>query len=548
MGNLIEKFESSFREIGEIKEENEKSNLKHLKNLFGLNTQEAMVLSIFFHLEQKIVPIKSMEEVIVAIEPHISNENSISLILHELADRGLIKSTQGLGLMNRKDFGLSNWLTKAIFKNDMESISRNLPKGLINAALMVIDALYYERNTGDMDRIEKANLKLSPLFGTIRCLTHSEFDVEILFSILCFELSKQPFTIGMIGKLNAPITWIERTKEEFSKAEHYLIKENLVTMNGNALAMMGDEDKIPLRLTDLAKMKLITPFTTAEEKAVFARASMDLKAKTDSFGIVKNAEIIPLNLVFNEELKEEIDLITQLVQPEQFKIYQEAVTKEQTKKGVAMIFSGPPGTGKTSLAHFLAKNSNRDIIPLDISQLLSKWVGDTEKNMTKLFEYYQTLVSQNANFPILLIDEGDSILHQRLKNTETSVDVMNNHLTSTLLKALDTFSGIMVITTNSLASFDHAFLRRFLFKMELPLPDAEAKKRLILEYLPDLTTDSLLLEELAQANLSGADYSNLRNLKKIYSMFEPKTLDNLIFIRKYIKPLLKNKSMGFISQ
>ncbi|MFY7944409.1 MAG: AAA family ATPase, partial [Crocinitomicaceae bacterium] len=354
--NLLEKFEASYQEIGENNEVNEKPNLNYLKNLFGLSIQEVGVLSIFFHLEQKIVPIKSMEEVIAAIEPHIPNENSISLILHELADRGLIKSSQGL--MNKKDFGLSNWLTKAILKNDMEAISRNLPKGLINAALMIIDALYYERSSaGDMDRIEKANLKLFPLFGTIRCLTHSEFDVEILFSILCFELSKQPFTIGMIGKLNAPITWIERTKEEFSKAEHYLIKENLVTMNGNALAMMGDEDKIPLRLTDFAKMQLITPFTTAEEKAVFARASMDLKVKTDSFGIVRNSEILPLNLVFNEELKEEIDLITQLVQPDHFKTYQEEIGQEQTKKGVAMIFSGPPGTGKTSLAHFLAKNS-----------------------------------------------------------------------------------------------------------------------------------------------------------------------------------------------
>jgi hypothetical protein len=543
--NLLEKFEASYQEIGENNEVNEKPNLNYLKNLFGLSIQEVGVLSIFFHLEQKIVPIKSMEEVIAAIEPHIPNENSISLILHELADRGLIKSSQGL--MNKKDFGLSNWLTKAILKNDMEAISRNLPKGLINAALMIIDALYYERSSaGDMDRIEKANLKLFPLFGTIRCLTHSEFDVEILFSILCFELSKQPFTIGMIGKLNAPITWIERTKEEFSKAEQYLIKENLVTMNGNALAMMGDEDKIPLRLTDFAKMQLITPFTTAEEKAVFARASMDLKVKTDSFGIVRNSEILPLNLVFNEELKEEIDLITQLVQPDHFKTYQEEIGQEQTKKGVAMIFSGPPGTGKTSLAHFLAKNSCRDIIPLDISQLLSKWVGDTEKNLTKLFEYYQTLVTENTNFPILLIDEGDSILHQRLKHTETSVDVMNNHLTSTLLKALDTFSGIMVITTNSLASFDHAFLRRFLFKMELPLPDAEAKRKLILEYLPDLSPDSPLMEELVQANLSGADLKNLNNLNKIYSLFEPEALHNLNFIRKYVKPLLKNK-LGFNS-
>ncbi len=546
MANLLEKFEASYREIGENNEVNEKPNLNYLKNLFGLSIQEVGVLSIFFHLEQKIVPIKSMEEVIAAIEPHVPNENSISLILHELADRGLIKSSQGL--MNKKDFGLSNWLTKAILKNDMEAISRNLPKGLINAALMIIDALYYERSSaGDMDRIEKANLKLFPLFGTIRCLTHSEFDVEILFSILCFELSKQPFTIGMIGKLNAPITWIERTKEEFSKAEHYLIKENLVTMNGNALAMMGDEDKIPLRLTDFAKMQLITPFTTAEEKAVFARASLNLKVKTDSFGIVRNSEILPLNLVFNEELKEEIDLITQLVQPDHFKTYQEEIGQEQTKKGVAMIFSGPPGTGKTSLAHFLAKNSDRDIIPLDISQLLSKWVGDTEKNLTKLFEYYQTLVTENTNFPILLIDEGDSILHQRLKHTETSVDVMNNHLTSTLLKALDTFSGIMVITTNSLASFDHAFLRRFLFKMELPLPDAEAKRKLILEYLPDLSPDSPLMEELVQTNLSGADLKNLNNLNKIYSLFEPEALHNLNFIRKYVKPLLKNKTMGFNS-
>jgi SpoVK/Ycf46/Vps4 family AAA+-type ATPase len=123
---------------------------------------------------------------------------------------------------------------------------------------------------------------------------------------------------------------------------------------------------------------------------------------------------------------------------------------------------------------------------------------------------------------------------------------MNNHLTSTLLKALDTFSGIMIITTNSMASFDKAFMRRFLFKIELPLPDAEAKKQLIHQYLPELQANDPIINELLENNLSGADLENLRTLKTLYSTFSENQEAHPNYIRNYLKGSQKVSKMGFL--
>ena len=543
---IVDLFNGAYAEIAQPQRKGrpgKDSNLGQIMHLLGLNKNEAMALVIYFYQDSNVTTFLCLEDLVEAIHVHLPKTIHVPGILQELANRGILRSS--FGLLNRRDFGLSSWLLRGIYRNDEETFNRKLPRGMVNAAQRTIEAIHSERDLINMDRIQKSNPKLSAFFTEIEQNTQSNLEKELLFTVICFEISRQPFTIGMIKSLNGPIVWVELVKEQLVKGVHYFITQGYFSTGNNQFKMIGEEDSIPLRLTEAGKEKFLFPFITTEEKRVFLKSSMEINTRNDAFGIVKNLEIPHNNLIYNGVLKDEISLIKNIVSPENFKLYQEQFTQNSRKKGLAMIFSGPPGTGKTSLAYQLAKESGRDIIPLDISKLLSKWVGDTEKNFSKLFEYYQTLVKEKDTFPILLIDEGDSFMHQRLSNTESSVDIMNNHLTSTLLKALDTFSGIMIITTNFMASFDKAFLRRFLFKMELPLPDIEAKKKLIHHYLPDLVAHEPIINELLENNVSGADLENLKTLKTLYSTFSADEEDHLNYIRNYLKGSPKAPKIGF---
>ena len=180
--SLLDQFNSGFKELEALKNDPTKIEMPFLKTIeieFGLNKEEAIALLVIFQLESKQLGINTLEEISTNVLGFLSEESNLSSVLHTLAERALIKSQQGL--MNRRDFGLSNWLTKAIFKNDLESVNKNLPKGLVNAALMVIDTLYFDRNSIDLERIERANLRLFPLFASIRNVTRSELEMEILF-------------------------------------------------------------------------------------------------------------------------------------------------------------------------------------------------------------------------------------------------------------------------------------------------------------------------------------------------------------------------------
>ena len=544
---IVDLFNGAYAELSQAPKKGrtrKDSNLGAVMQLLGLNKNEATALVTYFYQEFNLTSFLCLEDLVEAIHVFLPHTIHVPGILQELANRGFLRSS--MGMLNRKDFGLSSWLVRGVYRNDMEVFHRNLPRGMVNAAQKTIEALHSDRELINLDRIQKSNPKLSAFFKELEQNTQSNLEKELLFTVICFELSRQPFTIGMIKSLNGPIVWFELVKEQMAKGVHYLIKQGYFSTGNSQFKMMGEEESIPLRLTEAGKEKFLFPFISKEEKRVFLKSSMEINTRNDAFGIVKNQEIAPNILIYNGALKAEINLIKNIVTPENFKLYQEKITQDSRKNGLGMIFSGPPGTGKTSLAFQLAKESGRDIIPLDISKLLSKWVGDTEKNFSKLFEYYKTLVNEKNSFPILLIDEGDSFLHQRLQNTESSVDIMNNHLTSTLLKALDTFSGIMIITTNSMASFDKAFMRRFLFKIELPLPDAEAKKQLIHQYLPELQANDPIINELLENNLSGADLENLRTLKTLYSTFSENQEAHPNYIRNYLKGSQKVSKMGFL--
>lgn len=138
------------------------------------------------------------------------------------------------------------------------------------------------------------------------------------------------------------------------------------------------------------------------------------------------------------------------------------------KKGIdaRIIFYGAPGTGKTMTAVSLAKTLKRPILSFDCSKILSMYVGESEKNVRKIFDDFKALSKKAKVDPILLLNEADQFLSSRTQGAGSSADKMHNQMQNIFLEQIEQFEGILIATTNLLDNIDKAFSRRFNYKIE----------------------------------------------------------------------------------
>ncbi|SOB86212.1 ATP-binding protein [Streptomyces sp. 1331.2] len=169
---------------------------------------------------------------------------------------------------------------------------------------------------------------------------------------------------------------------------------------------------------------------------------------------------------------------------------------------VTALFSGPSGTGKTTAAEAVAAELGRDLVCADLGQLVSKYIGETEKNLSRLFAAAEAGA-------VLLFDEGESLFGRRTA-VHDSRDRYANLEVSFLLQRLETFGGICIVTTNTREAMDSAFLRRMRFVVTFPFPDAEQRARLWERaFPPGVPVDGLDPARLAQVAVAGGTIAQL---------------------------------------
>ncbi len=146
-------------------------------------------------------------------------------------------------------------------------------------------------------------------------------------------------------------------------------------------------------------------------------------------------------------------------------------------KGLISLFSGPPGTGKTMLAGLIAKALDLDLYQVDLAQVVSKWVGETEKQLGQVFDR-----AERAH-AVLLFDEADSLFAKRTE-VKGSNDRYGNMATNYLLQRLEQYTGVAVLTTNKDTALDEALQRRLTLHLRLDIPDQAERERLWQTFLP----------------------------------------------------------------
>ncbi|EAL3911809.1 ATP-binding protein [Campylobacter upsaliensis] len=349
----------------------------------------------------------------------------------------------------------------------------------------------------------------------------------------CLKLSKFHNVLNAIFKehaLNAKeqILFLSLLKEEYT-----LSHENSAAREQNALLNLISENELELRqnkklLEDDSKLlnlieydeylnafgELSKSFFISDEvleRVINSPTKQNQKLKLES--LVKEQEIFEL-------IEPNID-INDIIMPENTKELLSNILKQKDKKvlerlslwGIKssknieakIIFYGPPGTGKTMSAFGVAKAMKKAVLSFDCSKILSKWVGESEQNVRKIFDTYKNIANSCKQSPILLLNEADQFLSTRIEGGSGS-DKMHNQMQNIFLEQIERFSGVLIATTNFLESLDSAFSRRFDLKIEFKKPDFKDRLKMWEKFLPKNADfeEAFELETLAKYELSGA--------------------------------------------
>ena len=210
--------------------------------------------------------------------------------------------------------------------------------------------------------------------------------------------------------------------------------------------------------------------------------------------------------------------------------------EKKFKPGYRVLFYGPSGTGKTLTASLLGKSTNLDVYRVDLSMVVSKYIGETEKNLSKLFDK-----AENKDW-ILFFDEADALFGKRTGVSDAHDRYANQEI-SYLLQRVEDYNGLVILASNLKDNIDEAFLRRFQAIIHFPLPRPGERLRLWKKAIPTAVTldKSVNLKALAdQFELTGADIINIVHFCCLEAMIELRTvLKNDHFLQGIYRELKK---------
>lgn len=271
-----------------------------------------------------------------------------------------------------------------------------------------------------------------------------------------------------------------------SNDENRLIDQDLI-------GVQVDQDGVSVRTTITKKtLSLIGNVTN------YSKSLKPEPVKDSLFEIKKGNSIDAITLHFSDSIDST------------FTDFCELSKKISKNENLSLLLHGAPGTGKTAFAQQVVKKVNGTLYQLNFSQIQSKWVGETEKNIRRVFNAYHEAWEKSKEPIILLINEADGLMNKRV-TVNTSNDSFANQAQTELLEQLEKFNGILIATTNLLRNMDSAFHRRFLFKTEIHTPDVTSRTN----FLKNSTIYHLLnTDQIALLNSSSFTIAELKKIEQ----------------------------------
>ena len=389
--------------------------------------------------------------------------------------------TAGCNATDEDDFDIPTVVIRCLKHNEVYELPQRT--GLDCAGIFELLNLWFEDLNDDAISAQELREELQSLFndnpqvGFVRHLMEYQLNEEdlllaTLFCHLFINRDDDDIRICQIANAYDNNGSFNNAKAELRSGEHHLMRQNIIEFkcedgiaNNNRFKLTEDAKRILL-----GEMKV----NTTEEKIA---------------DMVEMGKLTEKKLFFSDSIEKQVKELDSFLQPENFKKVQERMRAKGFRNGFACLFYGGPGTGKTETVYQLARQTGRNIMVVDVPQIKSKWVGESEKNIKALFDRYRDMVKNAKLTPILLFNEADAIIGKRKNGAENAVDKMENSIQNIILQEMETLDGIMIATTNLEQNLDKAFERRFLYKIKFEKPDAAVRRKIWKQMIPELSEE-----------------------------------------------------------
>lgn len=300
-------------------------------------------------------------------------------------------------------------------------------------------------------------------------------------------------------------------KRDLSQGNHRFLQKKFIEYTNDD----GFADRESFKITDSAK------------KLLFSEMNLSAMRGSRPKGGMLSFESIKLKqLFYNDKERKLVEELAALLDEKNFQGIRDRLKETNFRSGFACLFYGAPGTGKTETVLQIARKTGRDLIQINISDIKSMWVGESEKNIKGIFDDYRKMVKQSAKTPILLFNEADAIIGKRMVGAEKAVDKLENNIQNIILQEIELLDGILIATTNLAENMDKAFERRFLYKVKFEKPDLHGRLQIWQTMIPSLNdADASFLA--ARYDFSGGEIENIARHYTIQSILHGKPADML---------------------
>ncbi|MBQ2589059.1 MAG: ATP-binding protein [Prevotella sp.] len=377
------------------------------------------------------------------------------------------------------DFDVPAIVIRSLKHNEVYQLPQR--KGLDCAMLFELLNLWFDDLNDDAISSRELCEELQSLFeenpqvGFVQhlkeyCLSSNDQMMVTLFCHRLVNKEDDDIRFGDIVDLYDNKSDFYRARTELRNGEHELQIKKIV----EHLCVDGLADVTRYKLTDNAKRMLLGEMNVNEGEEKLAN-------------VLDSGKLSQKQLFFPIDIQRRVEELSCFLQPDNYRKIQERMKEKGFRNGFACLFYGSPGTGKTETVYQLARKTGRNIMVVDVPQLKSMWVGQSEKNVKALFDRYREQVKRAKLTPILLFNEADAIIGKRKNGAENAVDKMENSLQNIILQEMEQLDGIMIATTNLQQNLDKAFERRFLYKIKFDKPTEEARAHIWHSMIPDLS-------------------------------------------------------------
>lgn len=367
------------------------------------------------------------------------------------------------------------------------------------------NSLLFEDDEQWIMRLVGANLHL-PLCQEVEQLS-DDIHVKSLFLMLvydyvhCHGQKDEGWYLTDLRRLYGDDLTTKVMLQRLQEGNHQLFRRDLVEYGCED----GMADREHIFLSESARMRFLSD---VEPRVLKPSGRVAVE------GLILPEKIQEKSLFYNAEEESQMMRLVSLLEEEKFRNVQERLQEQGMRKGFACLFHGAPGTGKTESVLQIARLTGRSVMQVDIAGMRDKWVGESEKNIKKVFSSYRSLCESSSLTPILFFNEADALINRRNSNAERSVEKMENAMQNILLQEIERLDGILIATTNLTSNLDKAFERRFLFKVEFRKPSPEVKARIWRSMIPDMSgEDASVLS--SRYDFSGGQIENIARMKSI---------------------------------